>query len=512
MRKSDLKIIQEFEAHCERVQLGTSALVNKTETVQEQEKRKTKALRDYAYFFEYYFPHFCDNGKSKVSKFQIKAAKTIAQNPMLLLFLVWYRGAAKSTHANIGIPLWLMLRGEMKFMVLMGFNRRKAKILLSDIQAEIQNNQLIINDFGAMFNHGSWAAGSFRTNTGVAFECLGLLQDPSGFRNGAHRPDYIVVDDVDNPKKAKNKVIVKEAVKNVLEALREAMSKDVARLVVANNRKVKDGVLDTLIKDTKGQDNRHIIEVNAVTDEDSFTPTWGERYTADYWRAKRASTTFRGWKREYMNTPIEDGNIFKAEWLQTVKPKPLADYSDIIVYGDLSYTTKGDYKAFVVVGKVGRDFHLIDCFVQQCSIGAAARWLYNAYEKGLNRLNNVRYYYEGNMIQKQLFREEFDQIGDERGYYVPIVADMRSKGNKFDRIEKMSAFFERLNFFVNASIIDSSHYANYQDQILAFEKGSGANDDAPDATEGALWLLNQSGGGSGSKKYSIIERGKVRGM
>jgi hypothetical protein len=509
MKKSDFKILQEFEAHCELVQLGTSALINKTETLSEREKRKDKALKNYDFFFEYYFPHFCDNGKSKVSKFQKKAAKIVAENSILLLFLVWFRGAAKSTHANIGIPLWLMLRGEMKFMVLMGFNLRKAKILLSDIQAEIQYNALIINDFGTMYNHGTWAEGSFKTSTGVAFQAIGLLQDPSGFRNGQYRPDYIVVDDVDNPKKARNKVIVKEAVKNILEALRESMSKDTARLVIANNRKVKDGILDTLIRDTKGQNNRHIIEVNAVTDEETFTPTWSERYTAEYWKNKRASTTFRGWKREYMNTPIEDGNIFKAEWLQVTKIKPLTQYSDIVVYGDLSYTTKGDYKAFVVIGKIGRDFHLIDCFVQQCSIGAAARWLYDLYEKGFNKLSSVRYYYEGNMIQKQMFRDEFDSIGDERGYYVPIVADMRSKGNKFDRIEKMSAFFERLNFFVNDEIVKSSNYSNYQDQILAFEKGSGANDDAPDATEGAIWFLNNIQN-AGSRSYSIIEKVKSR--
>ena len=34
--------------------------------------------------------------------------------------------------------------------------------------------------------------------------------------------------------------------------------------------------------------------------------------------------------------------------------------------------------------------------------------------------------------------------------------------------------------------------ANLEDQLLAFEKGSGANDDAPDALQSAISQLNKS--------------------
>jgi predicted phage terminase large subunit-like protein len=373
-------------------------------------------------------------------------------------------------------------------MVLMGYNEDKAFRLISDIQAELQHNQLLTHDWGEQFYFGDWSNGDFITRSGTRFMGISMLQDPSGLRNGPYRIDLAVADDLDNRKKARNRVLVREAVENITGALREGMSKDTQRLIIAQNWKVRGGILDMLLDEVKDQPATKISIVNAV--DKNGDPTWS-RYTREYWEQKRLNTTLRTWEREYMNNPIEDGNIFKAEWIQWKKCLPYREYDSVIVYGDLSYEAEGDFKALVVIGRTGREFHLIDCFVHQCTIGAAVKWVYSFYRQHLHNLSNARLYYEGNAIQASLFREEFDQEGDRQGWYVPIVADMRSKGNKFDRIEKMSAVFERLQFWFNEAGQGNSAFKALIDQILAFEKGSGAHDDGPDAIEGGVWLLNQ---------------------
>lgn len=90
------------------------------------------------------------------------------------------------------------------------------------------------------------------------------------------------------------------------------------------------------------------------------------------------------------------------------------------------------------------------------------------------------------------FVNDFDAEGDERGYYIPVRADKGAKGDKFDRIEATQALFERRNVWFNIDEKESPDQIELVDQYLAFEKGSGAPVDGPDAAEGALSKLNSA--------------------
>ena len=90
------------------------------------------------------------------------------------------------------------------------------------------------------------------------------------------------------------------------------------------------------------------------------------------------------------------------------------------------------------------------------------------------------------------FVSDFDNEGDKRGYYIPIVADKRSKADKFDRIESLAGYFERKNVWFNSEQKNADMQVLI-DQFLAFEKGSGAHDDGPDAVHGAFkWLIGRN--------------------
>lgn len=88
------------------------------------------------------------------------------------------------------------------------------------------------------------------------------------------------------------------------------------------------------------------------------------------------------------------------------------------------------------------------------------------------------------------FVNDFDAEGDTRGYYIPVRADKRPKGDKYDRIEATQSYFERRNVWFNIDERETPDQVELVDQYLAFEKGSGSMVDGPDAVEGALSLLN----------------------
>lgn len=485
------KILKEWETHCDFVQQSTPQALGETKV--QKDARIKRLLGNYAKFFEYYFPHYCDDGKTACAPFHVEAANDLDQNDVIDLFCNWHRGAAKSTHCDIGIPIWLMLKGKLHFMLLMGYNVKKTIRLLGDIQSEFQYNQRIIQDFGKLHNHGEWADGEFRTKKGVLFMAMSILQDPSGIRNTQYRPDYIAFDDFENLKKARNKALVKEAVHNILAGFKEAMHKGKQRCVYAQNRKVKNGILDGLLEAIGSFDTTKIIEVKP-TDADG-NPTWPARYTATYWADKKKNTTWRVWMCEYWLEPVEDGSIFLQQWIQW-KEMPLstwAEYDVIIGYGDLSYRANSDYKAIKIWGlKVAeRQFHLLKSFVRQCDISVAADWVYDFDEICRENEAVINWFIEGNFIQDD-FINDFDEEGEKRGYFIPITADKRNKDNKFARIERTAAFYHRMQVYYNSLEKDNNDMKVAVDHLLAFEHGSGAPDDSPDADEGAFHFMMKS--------------------
>ncbi|MDR2806251.1 MAG: hypothetical protein LBB85_11585 [Dysgonamonadaceae bacterium] len=490
------KILREYELNCQRI--IKAALLDPNETSDQKYRRIKKLEARYTDWFAYCFPHYAT---CEPAPYHIEIANKLIKNPVIKALLDIYRAGAKSVHIVIGMPLYLALvKKELFFMLLIGENEEKAIRLLADIQAELKYNTRIINDYGEQFKNGDWSEGNFTTKDGVHFHALGFGQDPRGLRHGEHRPDYIVCDDIDNLKRCNNDRLIREALDYVTGTLWGCFDKGKERFIFCNNLIHKNSIMAKLIelcnlanKETQAQNLPKTFchfKVKAVLD-DNFTPSWPAKYTADYWRQKRASTPYRAWMREYMCTPLVDGAIFDPQWIQHKKMLPLAHYDALILYGDLSYKDRGDYKALVLAGKTGREFHVIHSFVKQTSRAICAAWLYDLYEKRKLEQYNINYLIEGLFAQDE-FVNDFDTEGDRRGYYVPVVPDRTPKTNKFDRIESMAGHFERLNVFFNENEKEHAGQTNLIDQLLAFEKGSGANDDGPDALQSAIAQLNKA--------------------
>ncbi len=487
MGKVKREDIKAWQQHC--LEIKKAGIIDINESDADRLNRCKKACKDYRFFFEYYFPHYA---KSKCSWFHVKMAKLILKHPKISAILEWFRSSAKSTHACIGYPLWLKINKELKVMLLVGENEVKGKRLLADVQAELQFNPRFINDFGQQWSHGNWEEGNFVTSDDVAFFSIGVGQSPRGIRHHENRPDLIVVDDIDTKKKSKNQRIVREQVNWILEDLHGCFDEAVdarQRYLHVNNRIHKQSVLAHMVKQLTGA--VHMI-VNATNSKG--TPEWPERHTREYWIEKQTQVPYRAYQTNYMNNPIEDGALFKHEQIQWKKMLKLSEYDAVIGYGDLSYRAGGDYKAFKIWGKKGRELHCIKAFVRQCDKSDVATWLYD-YDETLESKDVIMYYIEGNFIQDD-FINDFDEEGDKRGYYIAVVPDKRTKPDKFQRVERLCGFYHRGNVYYNIAEQDNNDMKVGIEQLLAFEKGSGAADDSPDADEGAIYLLMQRGAAS----------------
>ena len=487
----------EWQEHCKRVQSLTdlSALVNESPT--QKDKRIKRLQKDYAAFCEYYFPHFLtlrDKTTGEVIRtvhnapFHNSAALKVKNTPNLKAVFKWPRGHAKSTHFDIFMPLWLMFQPKrlINVMVVVGKSEESAIGLLSDIQAELEFNQRIIADFGEQKAVGNWQEGQFVTQSDVAFFARGRGQSPRGLRYKEARPDYIVIDDLDDDELCRNEKRVKDLTDWVKEALFGALDVGRGRFIMVGNLISKNSVLANIAA-TKGV---YVSEIKAV-DKDG-EPVWKEKWTKEEAEEAAAFMGYRSWQKEMMHNPIKDGTIFRHDWIRYKKVLPLHKYEMLVCYTDPSFksTTANDYKASRLWGKIGNELHLIDCYVRQDTVSGMVRWLYNLYES-LPENVSVRFFMEANFMQ-DIILDEFTTEGNLRGYQLPILPDKRKKPEKIQRIEAISPLWERGFVFYNEALKDTSDMQVGIEQTLSLERGSRVHDDAPDADEGAIWYLQRN--------------------
>lgn len=206
---------EQWKEHCKRVQSITDTALLANEAAADRDRRIARLQSNYAAFCEYYFPHYLtlrDKTSGNVIRtvhnapFHNEAARKIRSTPDLKAVFMWPRGHAKSTHMDIFVPLWLMFQPKrlISFMVVVGKSEDSAVRLLGDIQAELEHNQRIIADFGKQRASASWQEGEFKAANGVKFLACGRGQSPRGLRDREARPDYIVIDDLDDDELCRN--------------------------------------------------------------------------------------------------------------------------------------------------------------------------------------------------------------------------------------------------------------------------------------------------------------------
>lgn len=469
----------------DRVAWVRAVTFSKTETKEERDARKQRARKDYNYFTEEYFPHLA---RKKNANFHAYAANLVLKYSILKALFEWFRGCAKSTHFTVMIPLWLKIQEprEIDVMVLVSKSQDAAVGLLSDLQAELQYNERYIADFGEQVKSGDWTEGKFRTVDGCMFVALGRGQSPRGLKDRAKRPNYIVIDDIDDDEIINNPKRIGKIYDWCMTALFGTMEGGRGRFIMVGNKIGKDSVLsryeaNEMVKTTK---------VNIL--DKSGNSSWPENYSNEEIQTMRDFMGERRFQKEYMNNPVNEGTVFLEKHIRYGKMLDWKYYKSLICYTDPSFkdSSTADYKATMLIGKTpSGEYHILKAYADQTSASMMVQWHYDINDYVAGRCP-IMYYMEANFMQ-DLIIDEFSRVGDELAFHIPIRGDKRKKPDKFSRIEAMQPLFERGLIVINEKERDSSGIKVLVEQLLMFEKGSRTNDDAPDALEGGIFLLNK---------------------
>lgn len=498
-----LKEKQEYEAWLQQM----AAVKRMGPESRESESAKKKRIADLLKvgnepkFARYYFSHLVD---ADFAYFQRQEMKEVHANSDIFAMEEWPREHAKSIIWGVIMPMLLKADGQLTGMMLASANQQKANTLLADIQAELMFNQRYIADFGQQYNQGAWKDGHFTTLDGIGFWAFGRGVSPRGTRKSDKRPNYGLFDDIEDAVLNRNESRVLEVVDWLLGDFFGAMPITGSRLIGAGNRTHEKGVVAHIVGDIEPDDPKreglHHRKVFALENprthkkdlSEKGVPAWKERYTREMILEKMRKMGWRIALREFFHEHIVEGKVFREEHLPWVECMALSAYDSLITYNDPSYkgNRTNDYKSIVLIGKKGRNYDIIDCFVRQCTTAEMVRGHYNL-ASDIPTNVDCRHYMEANFIQ-DLMLEEYWRVGEERGTMLRIRGDKRKKPDKTVRIENLTPFTEQGFIRFNKALKHKPDMQELRTQFLGFPDAS--HDDGPDSVEGGIWLLDRKKG------------------
>lgn len=494
----DKKALQDYYESARKI-ASQQASADPHEPASVKAARIQRLLGNFTAFCEYYFPAFC---QSPFGWFHKAAARRIIADPTIFAVLEWPRAHSKSVFSDVMLPMYLKAKQDLNGMIIVSNNQAKATGLLIDIQVQLESNPRYLADFGEQVSYGDWSEGSFSTRDGTGFWAFGRGQSPRGTRKAEKRPDYIVVDDIDDKEICRNQDRVVEAVNWVREDLFGCFDLIRGRFIVAGNRIHRASILAHLVGDVNEGDvvNPEIFHCKVFALENPRThhedqsadgvPAWKERFPREQLEKAWAKIGYISSQREYFHKHIEMGRIFNNDMIVFGPAVNLSVYSHIVTYNDPSFkdTRKNDFKAIVAVGRVGKYYDVIAMWVRQATTGAMVKAHYDmARELEQQGAKLVSHYMESNFMQ-DLILNDYVEESVSRGYMLNIRGDDRKKPDKFGRIESLTPLFERGVIRFNAALKTTVDFRNFKDQLIGFPA---AHDDGPDALEGAIWQINR---------------------
>lgn len=461
----------------------------------EPQVRISKALEDYEYFITTYFPHHLKNANGefvKPAKFQIEAANSIMNSPnMFLAALVWARGHAKSTTAAF-ILIWLIINRKINFGYYVSATSLKVRMLMNTIKAEFEDNHLLNLDFGPFRTPDHTWNDDFIVidKYDFALYTLSAGQNARGAKYKNYRPDFILLDDFDSDEVSRNEDRV-EQMNNWLDmSLIPVSQPDKYRIIMIGNRFTHHMTLNHFCSNNKLD---YYSQINIIDDNGEIS--WKEYWTEEAIEKRRNSIGSINFAREYMNTPVSVGKLFKKEQIIHKQLNLKEMDSQYIIAIDPSWTSgsKSDYKAICCMCKIGDYYYVDDIFLRRTNMEVLTDWLFTKYYN-LKRqyIDNIAIYFESNFAQHFL-AETIHQKEKEFGLHLPLILDKRAKIEKYARIESLYPFFERNSIIFNPDMINSSDYIEFENQLLSFSKNSKMNDDGPDALQYAFEKCHISG-------------------
>lgn len=164
-------------------------------------ERRARAQEDFTFFRRKYFPHYCVVAEDSLLHVWLDTNLSALADSKegRKLAIAAPRGEAKSTFVGLLFVLWVILTGRKRYILLIADALEQASVLLDAVKEELEFNARLAVDFPEGTGKGKvWNVGTVVTIGNVKVQALGAGKRMRGLRHGPHRPDLVILDDLEN--------------------------------------------------------------------------------------------------------------------------------------------------------------------------------------------------------------------------------------------------------------------------------------------------------------------------
>lgn len=472
-----------------------SSDINTSDSVADIETRKKRLETDDDAWFKYYFAQYYTY---EPAAFHKKATKRIMRNNRWYEVRAWSRELAKSARSMMEI-IKLALTRKIRNVLLISNSADNAERLLLPFMANLEENQRIIQDYGAQKKPGSWETGEFTCQCGCSFRAIGAGQSPRGTRNKNFRPDFILIDDIDTDEECRNLERIKAKWKWLEEALIPTMSvSGNYRILFNGNIIAADCCITRAIakaEELKVKGIGHVDIIN-IRDKNGHS-TWPEKNSEEDIDLFLSLVSASAAQKEFFNNPVAEGEVFKE--IAYGKVPALSKFKFLVIYGDPApgenKTKKSSTKTVCLLGKINSRLYVIKAFLDRGLNAEFIDWYVKLLEFVGGR-TSVYCYMENNKLQDPFFQQVFQplvrKVRRERNISLYIRGDEDKKTDKATRIEaNLEPMNREGNLILNEAEKDNPHMKRMEDQFKLFNLQLTFPADGPDCVEGGNRILDR---------------------
>ncbi|MCB9815826.1 phage terminase large subunit [Candidatus Nomurabacteria bacterium] len=317
--------------------------------------RRNLVQKSFEHFFPIYFHKYIEY---EVAPFHVDLFRILQDESVKLAVIVAFRGSAKSTIITTAYVLWAILGVQQrKFIVIAGQTEQKARAYLTNIKNELLHNELLKRDLGPFEeerNSLGNATALIIKRLNVKIMITSVEQSIRGMRHGEHRPDLIILDDIEDI----NSVKTREGRNKTFDWLTGEMipaGSRRTRIIAVGNLLHEDSVLKRLQRKIEAGEMNSLNAMYReypIVDVDN-NPLWPGKYpdTESVEAEKEKTGDEVSWYREYMLKIISTAEqVVQPQWIQTYSSLPSQGLHQIAIGVDLAISEKSsaDCTAMVV--------------------------------------------------------------------------------------------------------------------------------------------------------------------
>ena len=286
--------------------------------INDSKVRREIAKRSHFGFFNMYLSDYI---KYPTAPFQREMFEITQDDATRAAVIVAFRGSAKSTIFSTSYPVWVMLTGKKKFIVILSQNQDQCEFILSNIRAELEKNELLISDFGPFKQIAAtskWSASALLVSSyDCMIVCISTGGKIRGIRYRNNRPDLMIFDDVEDISSTRSK----EGRDKTFEWFSsEAVpaGDSGTKIIVIGNKLHEDCLMMKLKKQIEEQSFSAVYREYPLLDSNGNC-LWPQKFKTqdDIETLRKSVVSISAWRREYLleNVPQEDAVVL-PEWIK----------------------------------------------------------------------------------------------------------------------------------------------------------------------------------------------------